>query len=280
MRFGWNPKQAFLRSNMTVLLGALILIALYAIIYFVEPFSPFVNNLTANMLSVVAALSGAIFASMVWAKYEKTDAPRRIWGNFAIGLWLWAFGDAIWGYLNLVLPDGEVPNNALNNIFWVIAYYFIGRALIAQYQILVQPTRRELTNRITTVVLFWCSAFVLIFILLKFFSDSSAALDTMVNAFYPASDLTLGLAALWLARNFRGGALGRPWIGLLVFALSDLMNAWLQLSGTYAWSLEQGNLLSGISDIIYFSAYLALGFGAFSQWAFLKYGLRTHAETH
>jgi hypothetical protein len=279
MRFGWNPKQAFLRFNLTVLLGALGLIALYAIIYFAEPFSPFVNNLTANLLSVVAALSGAIFAIRVWAKYEKTDAPRRIWGNFAIGLWLWAIGDAIWGTLNLVLPGGEVPNSALNNVFWMSAYFFIGRALISQYQILVQPTRRELTNRILASVLFWCSALVLIFIALKLFSDSPDAFDTTVNAFYPASDLTLGLAALWLARNFRGGALGRPWIGFLVFALSDLMNAWLQLSGTYAWSLEQGNLLSGISDIIYFSAYLALGFGAFSQWAFLKYGLRTPVET-
>ena len=97
MRFGWNPKQAYLRFNLTVLLGALALIALYAIIYFAEPFSSFVNNLTANVLSVVAALSGAIFAIMVWAKYEKADAPRRIWANFAIGLWLWAVGDTIWG---------------------------------------------------------------------------------------------------------------------------------------------------------------------------------------
>jgi len=275
MRFGWNPKQAFARFNWMVLIGALVLVAFYSFIYFYGPFASFTNNLVANVLSVIAALSGAVFALLVWFRYEKADTPRRIWGYFAIGLWLWACGDAAWGYLNLTLPDGEVPNGSLNDIFWMVAYYFIGRALLSQYQILVQPTSRTLRNRVINSVSFFGIAFVLIFIALKLFTDSPDGFETAINAFYPAADLTLGLAALWLARNFQGGALGRPWIGLIVFAVSDLLNAWLQLSGTYAWSLEQGNLLSGISDIIYFSAYLALGFGAFSHWVFMKYGLRT-----
>ena len=122
------------------------------------------------------------------------------------------------------------------------------------------------------------SSFALIFTALKPLSVSSRVIDTLVNAFYPAGDLTLALAAIWLTRNFQGGALGRPWIGLLVFAFADLMYAWLQLSGAYAWSLEQGSLLSGFSDIVYFSAYLILGIGSFSQWLFLKYGLRSPSE--
>ena len=85
--------------------------------------------------------------------------------------------------------------------------------------------------------------------------------------------------AIWLLRSFQGGALGRPWIGLLIFSITDLMNGWLQLSDIYAWSLEQGNFLSSLSDILYFSAYLALALGAFSKWVFLKYGLRSSTET-
>ena len=131
-----------------------------------------------------------------------------------------------------------------------------------------------MTSRVTRSVLFLAAALVLIFSVIRWFGFSTSVVDTLVNAFYPAGDLTLALAAIWMTRNFQGGALGRAWIGLLVFTVSDLLYAWLQLSGAYAWSLDQGNLVSGVSDIIYFSAYLVLGIGSFSQWLFLKYGLR------
>ncbi len=105
--------------------------------------------------------------------------------------------------------------------------------------------------------------------------SSSNKLDAIVNSFYPAGDMLLAMVALWLAHNFTGGAFARPWIGLLVFAFSDLLYAWLEISGTYAWSVNQGNLLSTISDIVYFAAYLVLFMGILHHWLFLKYGLRS-----
>jgi hypothetical protein len=214
---------------------------------------------------------------LTWGLYEKNDAPRRIWGFFAFGLWLWVMGEVTWGYQNLTLPNGEVPIG-VSDVFWVVAYYFLGQALLSQYQLLVRPTKSELTKRVVWVVLFLAVVFVLIFSVLLWLDISANVVDTLVNAFYPAGDITLALAAIWLTRNFQGGALGRPWIGLLVFTFTDLMYAWLQLSGAYAWSLDQGNLVSGFSDIIYFSAYLVLGIGSFSQWLFLKYGLRSPSK--
>ena len=187
------------------------------------------------------------------------------------------FSQVIWSYGNLTLPNGEVPVG-VPDFFWVVAYYFLGQALLSQYKILVHPTRSELTSRVIRSVLFLCVAWALIFSVLMWLDLSSSVGDTLVNAFYPAGDLTLALAAIWLTRNFQGGALGRPWIGLLVFSFSDLMYAWLQLSGAYAWSLDQGNLVSGFSDIVYFSAYMVLAIGSFSQWLFLKYGLRSPSK--
>ena len=277
MRFGCDARKASNRLMRLAVFAAVVLIAAYSIIYFREPFSSFTNGLLANGLTVMAALSSAVSAIMIWSRYEKTDQPRRVWGYFAFGLSLWVIGEVTWGYLNLTLPDGEVPVG-VPDIFWLSAYYFLGQALLLQYQILVRPTRRELISRVISSTLFLCASFALIFTALKPLSVSSRVIDTLVNAFYPAGDLTLALAAIWLTHNFQGGALGRPWIGLLVFAFADLMYAWLQLSGAYAWSLEQGSLLSGFSDIVYFSAYLILGIGSFSQWLFLKYGLRSPSE--
>ena len=277
MRLGWEAHKASNRLLQVAIFAAIGLIVVYSIIYFQEPFSDFTNLLLADTLTVMSAVVSATAATLIWAIYEKTDAPRRIWGFFAFGLWLWVMGEVIWSYGNLTLPNGEVPVG-VPDFFWIVAYYFLGQALLSQYKILVHPTRSELTSRVIRSVLFLCVAWALIFSVLMWLDLSSSIGDTLVNAFYPAGDITLALAAIWLTRNFQGGALGRPWIGLLVFSFSDLMYAWLQLSGAYAWSLDQGNLVSGFSDIVYFSAYMVLAIGSFSQWLFLKYGLRSPSK--
>ena len=274
MRFGWNARKASDRLMQFVIGGAIGLAVVYSIIYFWEPFSPFTNILLADVLTVSASVFSAVSASLIWMMYEETDAPRRVWSYFALGLWIWVIAEIIWSYGNLTLPNGEVPVG-IPDVFWILAYYFLGQALLSQYKILVHPVRNELVSRVTKSLLFFGVSFVVIFSILEWFALSTSVGDTMVNAFYPAADLTLALAAIWLTRNFQGGALGRPWIGLLIFTFSDLLYAWLQLSGAYAWSLDRGNWVSGFSDIVYFSAYLVLGIVSFSQWLFLKYGLRS-----
>ncbi len=278
MRFGWDAQKASNRLMQLVISTAIGLAVVYSIIYFWEPFSPFTNTLLADILTVSASVFSAVSATLIWRMYEKTDAPRRVWSYFALGLWIWVTAEVIWSYGNLTLPNGEVPVG-VPDVFWIFAYYFLGQALLSQYQILVHPTRHELISRLTRSLLFFGVAFVLIFSILKWFALSDSVGDTLVNAFYPAADLTLALTAIWLTRNFQGGALGRPWIGLLVFTFSDLLYAWLQLSGAYAWSLDRGNWVSGFSDIVYFSAYLVLGIVSFSQWLFLKYGLRSPSKS-
>ena len=276
MRFGWSVKQSSERLIWLALSASLLLLALYVFIYFIQPFSSFWNDLSSNVISEFAALASAVAATMVWAYYEKTDAPRRVWSNFAIGLWLWVAGELTWGYLNMTV--GEV-DTGLPDFFWIIAYFFLGRSLLLQYQILSRPTVRGLLNRAAVMIVLVFVLTVMVFLLLRGVAGESSNLDILISSFYPAGDLVLVLSALWLLRSFQGGALGRPWIGLLIFSVTDFMNGWLQLSGIYAWSLEQGNLLSTVSDIIYFVAYLALALGAFSKWIFLKYGLRPATET-
>lgn len=271
MRLGWSATQSTLRMKWLAIIIFIGLISAYAYVYFIQPFPSFWNDLASNIVSELASLASAVAATMVWAYYDKTDLPRRVWSYFAFGLWLWFAGEIAWGYLNMTV--GEVPTG-IPDAFWIIAYFFIGGSLLQQYQILFHPTRRELFGRVVVIVI---SVFALTLLAFHFFRpvvESSSHLETIITGFYPSADLVLALSALWLARSFQEGALGRPWIGLLVFSFSDWINAWLQLSGVYAWSLEMGNPLSALSDILYVAAYLVLAYGAFSKWLFLKYGLR------
>lgn len=275
MRFGWNPKEAYSRIRWLARITAVLMLAVYFVIYWFEPFSEFTNTFLINSFPVLAACFGATTTTMIRGMYEEGEMPRRVWGNFAIGLWLWMAGEISWGYINLIY--GEVPVG-IQDVFWMTAYLFFGQALLIQYKILNQPTARQVLSRGSVVLLLIVAIIWFVYRLLLTTSQTMDKLDAFVNAFYPAVDLSLSVVAIWLVRNFAGGAFARPWWGVLAFSFSDLLYAWLELSGTYAWSVDQGNLLSVVTDITYFGAYLILGLGVLTQWLFLKYGLRASTE--
>jgi hypothetical protein len=272
MQFSWSAKETSARVLGLTAIAAVILTAIYILIYWLQPFAQIWNTIFSDLFLVIAASFAAIIATLIWVHYDPSDLPRRVWGHFAIGLWLWVIAEMIWGYLNVT--QGEVPEGPAD-VFWTISYLFFAQALLVQYQILAHPTQRELISRSSIAILFLLALFLLIYSVLRSASGSTSNLDTAINSFYPAADLLLALIALWLARNFVGGAFSRPWLGLLAFSFADLLYAWIEVSGLYAWSASQGNLLSGISDVVYLAAYLVLGLGIMSHWVFLKYGLRS-----
>jgi len=274
MQFGWNAKETSARVLGLTAIAAVILTAIYILIYWLQPFAQIWNTIFSDLFLVIAASFAAIVATLIWVYYDPSDAPRRVWGHFAIGLWFWVIAEMIWGYLNVT--QGEVPEGPAD-VFWIISYLFFAQALLVQYQILAHPTQREVISRSSIAILFLLALFLLIYSGLRSASSSTSKLEAAINSFYPAADLLLSLIALWLARNFAGGAFSRPWLGLLAFSFADLLYAWIEVSGLYAWSANRGNLLSGISDVAYLDAYLVLGLGIMSHWVFLKYGL--HSST-
>ncbi|RPI94920.1 MAG: hypothetical protein EHM40_05005 [Chloroflexi bacterium] len=277
MRLEWSAKETSVRTRGAAKIAALVLIAMDAIIYVTEPFSEIWNDILAKLLLVVAASFAAAVATLVWARYEKTDEPRRIWSWFAVGLWLWVAAELIWGYANF--SQGKV-SEGIADVFWVAAYLFFGQALLIQYRILVQPSKRGLWGRVVVAILFLFVLYMLLYSLLTSGVDAQSQYSASVNLFYPVADLFLASIALWLARHFRGGAFSRPWLGLLAFSFTDLFFAWLEISGIYSWSVDQANLWSALFDITYLGAYLILGLGLLSQWVFLKYGLRSPTSAH
>jgi len=247
----------------------LAVIVLYLLLYVFQPFSPFLNNLLSDFFTVAVAASSMIVALRITRRYEPSDAPRKIWGQLAIGLSVWTLAEVIWAVYNLMY--GEVGLTSAD-LLWVLAYGFFIRALLLQYKLLVAAGRAQVLQWLIV----WCGSILSLTLIiawfLAMFTGEHWGLPLIVGAFYPAADLVVGLASLGIVNRFRGGALGYPWIGLFMFAFADLLYAALEFSGAYSWSVSNGNLLSTVADVSYTAAYLLVALGCYVQLLLLRYG--------
>lgn len=250
---------------------AVLLVAYYCYLYVAEPFEANVLDFVMSGMIVLAALTAAVLGLLVWYRYGVSSPPRRVWFSYALALCGWALAECIWLYE--YVTDGDYLVGPAD-VFWVASYAFFAAAMYHQYVLIYRPHRR-----VGAAFLILCIIAVLMFtwllaVWLGGTVDRGLDAETLVTAFYAVGDFAVLLAALLLVFTFRNGALGRPWLGLLVFALSDFLYAWLEISGGYSWNVAQGNTLTLLTDALYFAAYLAIALGCYSQWLLLSYGPR------
>lgn len=269
MRFGWSANDTSARLRGTAKIAAAIAVAVYVVLYSMGPFPDSWNESLLYLLLVIAASAAATLATLICRRYDKTEIHHRIWRYFAIGLWLWVAAEATYAYLDITQEEVAI---GLPDVFWVTAYIFFAHALGIQYRILAQPSKRTLVSQIAIVLLFAILCYALVYHLLSAGADAQGRYDTIVNSFYPVGDLFLALVAVWLVRHFSGGVFARPWLGLLAFSFTDLLFAWIEAAGLY----DRSETLTTLFDTTYLGAYLLLGLGLLSLWAFLKYGMRSH----
>lgn len=157
------------------------------------------------------------------------------------------------------------------DFFWVLAYGFMFGALIQQLSILTFENSKSTRKRMIWMgLLFALLTLLLVLILINFFFPL-VFITNLVNGFYPFGDLIIGLLALWLVRSFEGGIFIRPWVSLILFAVTDFLYFVAEFSGIYSWGVDNANLLSSMTDILYFAAYLAISVGIFGQWLSLRF---------
>lgn len=249
------------------------LIGLYIYSYQFNPFPEGVADIvTSAMVVLAAALAGWTSTAMA-RRYSSGTPPRLIWLHFTLAVWGWAIGEAIWAY-EYVTGGPEAAQLSLADGFWVVCYLLFIISQYRQYALIYRPDRK-------TSIAYLSFAFMAVLMFTYFYgiwllgsSPEADPLTTYLNAFYAIGDLALAIGALVIVFAFRNGALGRPWLGLLVFAFSDLLYAWLESSGLYAWSVEQGNILTAITDTTYSAAYLVIAFGCYLQLILLTFGPR------
>lgn len=245
---------------------ALLLIAAYIFLYQYTPLDPRLNDVFLNSIITLGACAAAVLSTLILRYYDRNDHPRRVWKNLMIASWLWFFGELAWQLYAFFFDVVPVPSIA--DAFWLMGFVFYTLAVYRQYT-LIMPARSEIFQ--TFAVGAWLAALLLPALYLSVVN--SFTIGFLIEFFYPVADLAVGLAGFALVYIFRGGALVRPWIGLMVFTLSDLMYAWAGKTEAYAVSAENGNLLSLFIDTSYLAAYLILGIGFLGQWILLRYGI-------
>jgi hypothetical protein len=264
-----HPTTRALRFS---LVGILIAIVVYIILYQFELLPTPWNDIVLNFSFTVAAGMGAFTATRLWMQFDKGEGPRPMWGNFAVAMWLWAAAETIWAVYWLILE--EVPAISLADVPWVIGFGFFGFSFLKQFR-LIYGVRPKQEFKWIMIAVFGVLLGALVVTALMYAvgggSEQTWA-ETYLAVFYPLADLALLFAAIKLSRIFGRGLWGQAWLGLSVLVVSDAMYSILMFSGLYAQASENGNPLSMTVDAIYFAAYLLIWLAIYAQLLLLKHG--------
>jgi hypothetical protein len=255
------------------LAGAGVIVAVYIYLYVGQPLPGSWNETLEFFLTALVALSSAVTATLIWRHFPEADRGlRRVWGTFALGFWLWTLAEII--FFGYALANIAPPLLTVGDAFWLVGYIFVGGALVYQYRLVYRPSRA----REGGIALGLTAAAVIISLgvtalMQAIFPSEESWLAAFVSILYPFLDLAVGLAALWLVYAFGGRLWSRPWLGLFVFAIADVVYAWLVATGVYDNWVSAGNPLGLVADVLYLCAYLVAAIACLSQLLVLRYGL-------
>jgi hypothetical protein len=256
-------------SSLAILAGSLI-IMVYALVYLLDPFSHFFNQLILGTLTLVASALVSVYATLIFRLLLPGDAPRAVWKNFAIGFWLWTIAEFFWLLRGLSIGNvgGTASGLTISHLFWFVAYVFFSIALYRQHRIIATARR---ARGIWVVFAIW-GGVIVASVLTNWGMDGSLDFLPFLQYFFGLADLAVGIVGLSMLMAFRGGALAWPWWGFLGLAVSNIAYEALDASMMASASTTTIFILEMFSELIYLAAYLVLVFGFYKQYLLLRYG--------
>lgn len=245
---------------------AAFLLAAYVCLYIFVPFEESLNSVILTWMGVAASLFAAVFAAVVYAEYQPSDQPRKMWGGFMLGALLWFAAEVAWAfsYINL----GEVPSPSLADLGWLAGYPVFSIAIYYQL-VLLQPDRRDFFAKLILII--WAILLIVPGAALLVVGDFH--FGNYISYFYPLADLALGVSGLLFVRLLRGSMLARPWVGMIFFAVSDIFYAASVHTGIYDWSVSNNIIISLFVDTNYVFAYFLMALGFLESWVLIRFGL-------
>jgi hypothetical protein len=253
-------------------LAGLLLVGVYSYLYWFEPLPAPWNDQTINVIVLLTANLAAVLGTRVWQQFLPGDRPRQMWLSFSLGLWSWGLGEIVWLAVHTWWPDQGDVN--IIDFFWAIAYVFWIVALFFQYRLIQMRDLKAGLRWLAAMGISVLGITLLITIIARSrgVGQDRTWFGTYLTIFYPVGDLLLGLAALDLSRRFGGGLWGRPWWGLIIFAISDGITGWYYLGGYQLLTAKTDAWLSLFTDVLYFGAYVIFAVACYSQYLLLRYG--------
>ncbi len=270
---GLSPKQLLWMGYIL----AFILLAIFAWQYFVglqNDNSKFWGGVMFSYTSLVSAIGAATIATMVTLQFTKGELPYRTWMAFSIGMWSWVLGE-------LSLLDEELfssyaisPYFQLVDVFWLLGYFFLGLSLYSQLLAVFGVRQR----RSIYLYAFMVAATIFIAALLTMVvrnknPQGDSWLFLFVTLLYPVLDVLTGGTAIWLSLLFGRGQWSRPWWGLILFAITDGIDAFYWSGGYELTPVFVQQTLDFVSLIIYPASYMVAGLALLANYFILRYGM-------
>jgi hypothetical protein len=236
------------------------------------------NDNIVYILIILAANAASVLGFLLTQQFTVQEPQRRIWFFFASGLGFWVLGEISSFFYNQIYS--VLPDLTLTDLFWTVGYICFGLSLYYQYILIYirgniyRPIKRTRLPFFFLIVLLVLVVTLVVTILVRQASPQNDEVwySTYLFVLYPICDLVEGLAALWFAFLFRRGLLGRPWFGLLAFAVSDGISTWYWMGGSKLLNLQSDTWLSLFTDVLYIGGYLLAAWGCLSIFFMLKYG--------
>lgn len=254
--------------------GPLILVCAVAALIFVAQFaaprSAFLSERTllvaAGWIKLVSLVVAALFAFRVVGRLDRENPARFGWLALAVGLAAFSLGQATLTSYQTFRGTSPFPSSA--DIWFMISYPVLIVALVS-FSVTYAKSGFP-TEGITPVAVgvFLFSALLAWPLLRPIVQTPAPALVTILNIAYPTLDLILLVPAvvlLWITSRFRGGAIWRVWLALLIgfvfTAIGDIAFAWFSTLGL--------SRLDPLIHAIYICAYGSLAVGASIQYQVL-----------
>jgi hypothetical protein len=228
--------------------------------------------LTAAVLLRLGAVTKLLLLFLAWrgaaaiARSLDADNPaRRPWQQFAIGLLLFALGQAVLSSYQIV--TGRSPYPSPGDFFFLAAYPALIVAtigLIRAYRDSGYPVGSASERAGIAIGLAVVFTVLGVLLLRPILQGEGPFLERLLTAGYPALDFVLLVPILLLLRisaRFRGGSIFRAWAallaGLIALCAADILYAY--------FAVMDAHQLEPLVDAAYVLAYLLLALGTEGQ---------------
>lgn len=255
---------------------SVVLLGLLVWLYYAElqtETTTYWSNKFVTYIILVPAIGAAIAGTLVARQFGKGESPHRIWQAFSIGLWFWVMGELSGLTYDAIGVEAFSPDFHLVDVFWLLGYFFLGLSLY--YQILLIygiRNRKSIYLFLGLIALAFLIAVALTNLTIKAgHGEGNSWAFLFVTLLYPVLDLIEGATAIWLSLLFRRGQWSRPWWGLILFALTDGIDAFYWSGGYSFIPVMAQNTLDFISLVTYPASYMVAGLMLLSNYFILRY---------
>lgn len=238
-----------------------VMLVVFIPVYQFEPFnSDFWNYNAIYILDLVAALFAAGYGTILVRQFAPGEPPRRVWLTFVLGWWAWALGELLWIIYGLIVP--EFPDFTIMDICWTAGYFLFGLSIYYQQRLIAGKQRKSYRYFIAVAVVLLVGMGLTLLAQKAGLGEGIHWSILYLSILYPVTDIAEGGFALKLSLLFGRGRMGRPWWGLIAFAVADAINIFFWMGGYDLFPEKVGNLLYLLSDTCYICGYMivALGF--------------------